>query len=435
MTVLLRVARRVKIWIEPVLYRILRIVPPRFESPMSLSTHEIPHLIESRPPSFFHAHVRHLCRFLDSKYLEVVMGLVALCDATSNLQLLGSSRDDIPPLLGALPLQRLSAKLSSLFPNPSGPNFSHRLRARITHLDFHGFEGCAWANHSWETWSGLAQMLRLTHLSFHNNGQDYAPIYQGVLLHCKSLQVVAAFFTNVGLLLPFVPDYATIATDPRFVMLVTKNIILDWEIGARGGEDRWIRADELVRRRRSGEMKTSGSPVECLPQSQLYARIFSFFMILAHSTRHKLQPNYRSVPIREIHAALAAGAESAPCSIQYGELEERRYSHRLPLGSPYTRQYASPSPEITSRGPCGLSSSRKLIFRCGRQLNNDNSVELGLPDPTLRTARHIRNLRDQICPRRPGTMIHLPKLKTLARRPDVDRSCSPSALTEFIRIW
>lgn len=47
--------------------------------------------------------------------------------------------------------------------------------------------------------------------------------------------------------------YAAIATDLRFVVLLATHRILDWEKGARGGVDYWVRADELVRKRRSGE--------------------------------------------------------------------------------------------------------------------------------------------------------------------------------------
>ncbi|KAJ7144496.1 hypothetical protein C8R44DRAFT_725425 [Mycena epipterygia] len=146
-----------------------------------------------------------------------IMPLLALCDATIDLHLfVGSST--LLPLLGALPLQRLSARLAELFPDLSGLDFAHPLFTKITHLDLHDFPAG-----SWDTWSGLAQLPALTL-------RDY--------LRVSSM-----------------PGYATVAIDPRFVVLLVPDLFEDWEVGARGGADRWVRASELVRKRRSGEVK------------------------------------------------------------------------------------------------------------------------------------------------------------------------------------
>jgi hypothetical protein len=42
--------------------------------------------------------------------------------------------------------------------------------------------------------------------------------------------------------------------DPRFVMPVVRDRLEDWETGARGGEDYWITAKDLVKKRRSGRV-------------------------------------------------------------------------------------------------------------------------------------------------------------------------------------
>ncbi|KAJ7101708.1 hypothetical protein C8R44DRAFT_887907 [Mycena epipterygia] len=189
-----------------------------------------------------------------AKDLDAIMGVVSLCDATSNIYLHGFGHHKLLPLLTTLPLQRLSTNLSTLFP-PAHPDFSHPLWASNTHLDL-SVDSRFWSRYGWETWSGVGQMPCLTHLSFHNNPKDYILIYHGVLLHCKSLQVLTASFGVACRMLPLVPGYAPIATDPRFVMLVITNLIADWEMGARGSEDHWIRADKLVRKQCSGEIKS-----------------------------------------------------------------------------------------------------------------------------------------------------------------------------------
>ncbi|KAJ6607450.1 hypothetical protein B0H10DRAFT_554050 [Mycena sp. CBHHK59/15] len=134
-------------------------------------------------------------------------------------------------------------RLSHLF--PSGRDFSHPLFRNITHLALYNS-----GSRDWNTWSGLAQLPCLTHLSFHNSPVDPAFCHEA-LMHCKSLETLAICVqkhnANRGL-----PDYATAAIDPRFMILAVANLPWDWEIGARGGEDRWVTADELVGKRCSG---------------------------------------------------------------------------------------------------------------------------------------------------------------------------------------
>ncbi|KAJ7142731.1 hypothetical protein C8R44DRAFT_974319 [Mycena epipterygia] len=185
--------------------------------------------------------------------MDDILRLLTLCDATVNLLLLRGS-PNLLPRVGVLPLQRLFIFPPYLCSSPAGPDLSHPAFTSITHLDLYGAPGSGAANEVWEAWSKLAEMPCLTHLSSYNNSFDLN-FCHGILLHCKSLEALAIFFSNATILRAFAPSYATIATDPRFVMLVVMNRLRDWEMGAKGDEDRWVRADELVRRRRSGETK------------------------------------------------------------------------------------------------------------------------------------------------------------------------------------
>ncbi|KAJ7044269.1 hypothetical protein C8F04DRAFT_1174709 [Mycena alexandri] len=94
----------------------------------------------------------------------------------------------------------------------------------------------------------------LTHLSFDEILLEDAS-YRNALRDCKLLEVLATSWPDLNLIAALVHErrYAAIATDMRFVVLLAMHRILDWEIGARGGADYWVRADELVRKRRSGE--------------------------------------------------------------------------------------------------------------------------------------------------------------------------------------
>ncbi|KAJ7101898.1 hypothetical protein C8R44DRAFT_808853, partial [Mycena epipterygia] len=243
--VLALVARRAEIWIEPLLYRVIRV---------DLRTHTVWRrfiplvtilgLIEAKSPSFFHEpHVRHLCLFGQPKQPDDVMRLLSACGATVNLQLFSGS-PGLLPLLGAMPLHRLSAFLSDLFPGPTGPDFSHSLFTKITHLDLGD------SPHTWELWSGLAHMPCLTHLSFMLNFVAVC-VCHSALLHCKSLQVLATLCINGTSTLG--PSYQPLISDPRFVLVGIGKHESDWETGGRGGEDHWTRANDLVRKRRLWE--------------------------------------------------------------------------------------------------------------------------------------------------------------------------------------
>ncbi|KAJ7101890.1 hypothetical protein C8R44DRAFT_808844, partial [Mycena epipterygia] len=243
--VLVLVARRAKIWIEPLLYRVLRISTSLRRRRGWIPLASFLRLIESKSPSFFHEHVRHLCLLGQPKQPDDVMRLLSACGATVNVQLFGGG-PELLPLLGAIPLHRLSASLTILFPGPTGPDFSHSLFTKITHLDL------ADSPNKSELWSGLAHMPCLTHLSFILKYVAVS-VCHSALLHCKSLQVLAMLSRNPPSTLH--PLYQPLTSDPRFVLVGVRKRELEWETGARGGEDHWARANNLVRKRRSGETK------------------------------------------------------------------------------------------------------------------------------------------------------------------------------------
>ncbi|KAJ6610646.1 hypothetical protein B0H10DRAFT_2224807 [Mycena sp. CBHHK59/15] len=153
-------------------------------------------------------------------------------------------------LLAALLLQRLSVNLDDLFPGSVWTDFAYPLFAQITHL--HLFD---WRSREWDGWSGLARIPRLTHLSFSKIGIADC-VCRGALLHCKALEVFAILYSSRFDLDDRGPDHAALATDPRLVLLVVRNYWIEWGTGARGGEDYWVRADALVKQRRSGETKS-----------------------------------------------------------------------------------------------------------------------------------------------------------------------------------
>jgi hypothetical protein len=174
------------------------------------------------------------------------MGILSACDATVNLNVLDPIHDAAPaflPILNALPLQRLYARSELLF--QSATALENPLFAHITHLHL--------VHRHTENLSELKLLPRLTHLSLPADSRVPDLVHQRTLERCKSLQVMALVCQSQKQLYQDAPLRAPLGADLRFVMFVVESTWIDGEIGAFGGRDRWAKADEYVRKRRSGE--------------------------------------------------------------------------------------------------------------------------------------------------------------------------------------
>ncbi|KAJ7445046.1 hypothetical protein FB451DRAFT_1148878 [Mycena latifolia] len=255
MPTLLLVAQRVKIWIEPLLYMVL--YNGSVQSGKGRTLLQLRNLIRSRPSSVFQDYVRHVYLSGFDEHVTVV-DILSACPSTTDLKLLPfwGRGPELLPILGAMPLQRLALHLGLIFTASEAPvDFAHPLFLRITHLELGG-----WPNddEGWAAWAGLAQLPALTHLAFHNN-LVLPPVCQSALAQCPSLAALVIVCSDQDAVERYAPDYADVATDPRFVMVVVLDELRDWERGARGGDDYWVAADALIRRRRAGETKEYGT--------------------------------------------------------------------------------------------------------------------------------------------------------------------------------
>jgi hypothetical protein len=249
--------------IEPLLHQVLMIYsdtihltrPKEAIDPL-LALRQLYGLLRSRPSSFFHDHVRHVC-FLES-HMDFIQTLLSKCTGTVDLLLHDvqgrQARPYLRPLLTTLRLQRLSADMRLLFPGPGlvKKKFSLPLFSELTHLDIHD-----WGLGGWDVWSDLAELPRLTHLSVHD-GLFPSPLIMAALLGCSSLEALVNVCSNRSSLHEIISSREELATDPRFMMLVVADAVEDWERGARGGEDYWAVADAFIKDRRAGN--TTGEP-------------------------------------------------------------------------------------------------------------------------------------------------------------------------------
>jgi hypothetical protein len=194
------------------------------------------------------SYVRHLT-FTERQTAAQLTPLLAACTAVRNLHLGFVGSPVHLPLLGRIRgLTHLAVLVQLLFPPPARKDFSLPAFANITHLEVRYYR----AGEEWADWASLAVMPRLTHLAFHG---DYVTneVLLGALAHCPRLEVLVNLYLAVKPMRKGAELRRKVAqVDPRIVVLLVVDPLLDWEWGVHGGRDYWVRADELVRRRSTG---------------------------------------------------------------------------------------------------------------------------------------------------------------------------------------
>ncbi|KAJ7896130.1 hypothetical protein B0H13DRAFT_2034456 [Mycena leptocephala] len=224
---LLRVARRVRIWIEPLLYRAIRATKENKDGIMNA--------IKSKPADFFANAVRHLC--LDSFILEQESRqILEVCCGVINLALNHNhTKPNLLPILSTMCLQRLSVFLHRLFGRT--PDLLHPLFASLTHLDLldngDDDEGLTYIL------AHIPKLPVLSHLAL-----DPA-VSQGsvetLLVECPRLKLLLVLWSSIRHVY-----------DVRFVIwLCPEDYWGDWEAGATGRPHFWSLGDDFVAQKRN----------------------------------------------------------------------------------------------------------------------------------------------------------------------------------------
>ncbi|KAJ7176149.1 hypothetical protein C8R43DRAFT_1197718, partial [Mycena crocata] len=242
---LLLVARRVKIWTEPILYRVFIIcmVHAQEGSRLRMSVDKFLRLLDSRPASFFRDHTRHL--FCHAGMDLQTEAILTKCSGVENLCLLSNDIDRHFPAIVTIGPRRLEIAFLFLF-DPT-----HQMFRRVTHLCLnHGVR----PGSEWVAWTGLAALPCLTHLGF--CATSSSTVLQGALAHCPHLLVLVVLWPAI----PHIQDLnAAVAHDKRFVQLAIDNYADNWEAGATGGEDHWSRAEAILHERQSRQSTAKGN--------------------------------------------------------------------------------------------------------------------------------------------------------------------------------
>ncbi|KAJ7798598.1 hypothetical protein B0H14DRAFT_2906418 [Mycena olivaceomarginata] len=207
----MRISRRIKYWVEPLLYRVIVL------SPYDLY----------RPPSFFGSSVTHFYIDMDipTSTLDAILGA---CLGIDNLVFApGTYNAHYQGYLGRLRcLRRLATFLRSLFQGPDAFDFTADI--------------C----------TGLPRMPRLTHLAL-NPVASVVPVLRPHLLANVRLCAIVFLVRHRPNPTPLEVD------DARFVCIVGDSYFTDWFHGATSGLDFWALADTFIAARRVGKVNAS----------------------------------------------------------------------------------------------------------------------------------------------------------------------------------
>ncbi|KAK7042208.1 hypothetical protein R3P38DRAFT_2889145 [Favolaschia claudopus] len=233
------VAHRVKTWLEPVLYNVV-VFANALPGSVCFDYAQFCSAIQSQTTSEY---VTNLL-ISDTGIVDVddVHLILASCSAVENLVVVPSHTTYLP-FLAAMPLRRLYISLIETFPPARAIDFTHSLFSYLTHL----LLSDRLEDTQWEDWQGLVLIPNLTHLAF--LVERSLPIFQGALTGCPKLRVLVSLYWQFHT--SSVPEHGLepLGQDTRFVCMPAPRFSHDWQVGARGGEDFWVRAEDFVAQR------------------------------------------------------------------------------------------------------------------------------------------------------------------------------------------
>ncbi|KAJ7673875.1 hypothetical protein DFH06DRAFT_1292679 [Mycena polygramma] len=239
---LLQVCQRVHAWVEPLLYRVL--------SPSSPDSILAAH---NKSAEFLRRSVRHV--FFEKGWRctewETPKDLLLKSSGTIDLYVHGDFDFEVIDILDHMRLQKLSFLVDNVLWKPS--ILQRPLFLYVTHLELFK-PSLPVAPPLWQEWCHLGSLPALTHLSL--SEPFHTHVLPGVIMNCPLLSVAVIPFWSQHQCTEAtrIAENLTV-NDPRVVVMVVASYLEDWEIGARGGDDLWIRAEQFISRKRRGEIK------------------------------------------------------------------------------------------------------------------------------------------------------------------------------------
>ncbi|KAF8969000.1 hypothetical protein BDZ97DRAFT_301773 [Flammula alnicola] len=239
---LLLVARRVHIWVEPELYRIVsdreKVIPPLY------SVGDRTGLLDLDRLRKFGPWVKHV--LLEYRPIREVIQVLECCPNVHDLSLreLQGPCIRLIPILEKLPLRWMSFDPMYFFqcksPDVSIP-FDQPTFHNLTHLVVN-------TTSSWTNWQQLARLPKLTHIAMMHNHSVNQQLIDHITDECASLELFVLFYWYNRL---YVDGVTWNQKDPRVVIMraVQYNVFtVRWGKGSLGEEDFWITAEKRKQR-------------------------------------------------------------------------------------------------------------------------------------------------------------------------------------------
>ncbi|KAJ7053168.1 hypothetical protein C8F01DRAFT_1167683 [Mycena amicta] len=259
---LMVVARRVKEWIEPLLYRTIMFQSYIRDSRSLAPVYRLDDLAslaarQSNPPPFLSVHNCMICVLEADEALTVLEAIPAVQNVFMSVSgKLRTKEQPLPPQFMNLPLRHLYGDLEDFVALKNLDPLEHRCFVNLTHLELF-MEPSAWGNditpwpESRTSWGFITRLPCLTHIAFDTTPSE--PVLEFLLSNCGLLQCMV-IFNDGGWRVQYTH---AITADSRFVVMQPMSLheyILDWKEGTVTGEDYWARAEVFMEKRRSGEI-------------------------------------------------------------------------------------------------------------------------------------------------------------------------------------
>ncbi|KAJ6550003.1 hypothetical protein B0H19DRAFT_1378707 [Mycena capillaripes] len=254
---LILVARRVKQWIEPLLYRVIFLCCPLSERQMHCRSLGFPiftdgrllQIAKEKPVAFLRHAVTHL--YIGSFVQPpVVNSILTTCTHVTNLFIQPNPSYHMHPLSALICVRYLTIDAEAVlkYYDPA-TGVLHPLFLNLTHIELF-----VWTYHPLWNWNALCERLtlmpHLTHVSFTLMLRDLVP--HSTLRANARLQCIV-FLTSEEM-----DEQSPLLGDSRFLCIDAKTEYqLDWLRGAHTGEDYWALADDFITARRVGKVDES----------------------------------------------------------------------------------------------------------------------------------------------------------------------------------
>ncbi|KAJ7618057.1 hypothetical protein FB45DRAFT_1007672 [Roridomyces roridus] len=246
--ILMLVAHRVKVWVEPLLYRVVFLsdYDPKLECIPVFTYAVFLHLLATKPAGFLQKAVKHLYlgeRDMDDSpetHDEDLRSILQTCtDVTDFFDFQGTHLELVQSLKC---VRRIAVNCRHLYHVPSHTNFSHPMFRNLTHLEVLDETNDA-------DLAGIPHIPHLSHFAFNLLGMCPS-VFSSVVPACPRLACIVLLQRADDMdhrLKPFLDD-------ERFVLIHQSDFTFDWQRAATGGVNYWDVADAFIRARRAGRV-------------------------------------------------------------------------------------------------------------------------------------------------------------------------------------